>query len=54
MMGQDLLFRHFLGDSWRVSGDRWGQGTIVTYTKFLIKSRPKIDLPHLREQGNEV
>ena len=27
---------------------------IVTYAKFLIKCRPKIDLPHLREQGNEV
>ena len=54
MMEQDQLFGHDFGDSWIVSGGRWGDGTIVTYTKFLIKCRPKIDLPHLREQGNEV
>ena len=38
----------------RTSGARWGKGAIVAYSKFYVKFRSQIALPHLRGLGNEV
>ena len=49
-----ILNWSILGDGGGACGARWGKGTVVTYTKFLINFRAQPKIPHFREQGNEV